>query len=333
MVLRPKIRRRGGVSYYDAAGNLREVVQPGGTTIEYLIDGQDRRVGKKVDGELTTGWLYRDKLNPVARLGPDGSVTHRFVYGDKANVPAYMIHDGTTYRIVSDHLGSVQLVINTETGDIAQRRDYSPFGDITTDTNPGFQPFGFAGGLYDADTGLVRFGARDYDPEIGRWTAKDPIGLQGGDTNLYGYVVNDPINLRDGNGLWAVRAAFTVGGAIVGGVTAAATGESVAGGIVSGAWSGFTLPSRLVTTVASGAVSGLASALADPCSRNFRDASIGTLSGALGGVVGRWAGVRSGVSVARAGSQNAVIRARGSEAAASTIAGGGAQAAATGPSQ
>jgi RHS repeat-associated protein len=45
------------------------------------------------------------------------------------------------------------------------------------DSNPGFQPFGFADGLYDRDTDLVRFGARDYDLETSRWTAKDPIGF------------------------------------------------------------------------------------------------------------------------------------------------------------
>lgn len=67
--------------------------------------------------------------------------------------------------------------------------------------NPGFQPFGFAGGLYDRDTGLVRFGARDYDPEIGRWTVKDPIDFAGGNSNLYGYTLNDPIQLIDLNGL------------------------------------------------------------------------------------------------------------------------------------
>ncbi len=68
------------------------------------------------------------------------------------------------------------------------------------DTNPGFQPFGFAGGLYDPDTGLVRFGARDYDPATGRWTAKDPILFGGGDANLYAYVGNDPVNFIDPSG-------------------------------------------------------------------------------------------------------------------------------------
>ncbi|RMF17497.1 MAG: RHS repeat-associated core domain-containing protein, partial [Candidatus Dadabacteria bacterium] len=69
-----------------------------------------------------------------------------------------------------------------------------------TDTNPGFQPFGFAGGLYDHETGLVRFGARDYDPEVGRWTVKDPIRFEGGDTNIYAYCGGDPVNCVDSNG-------------------------------------------------------------------------------------------------------------------------------------
>jgi RHS repeat-associated protein len=47
--------------------------------------------------------------------------------------------------------------------------------------------------LYDRDTSLLRFGARDYDPEVGRWTAKDPLGFEGGDSNLYAYAGNNPI--------------------------------------------------------------------------------------------------------------------------------------------
>lgn len=92
------------------------------------------------------------------------------------------------------------LVIDTQSGVIAQRLDYDAWGKVQTDTNPGFQPFGFAGGLYDLDTGLVRFGARDYDPTTGRWTAKDPILFNGGDTNVYAYSKDDPVNLRDPDG-------------------------------------------------------------------------------------------------------------------------------------
>ena len=111
------------------------------------------------------------------------------------------IKGGSTYRIISDHLGSPRLVIDTTTGAIVQRIDYDEFGNVLNDTNPGFQPFGFAGGIYDQDTGLVRFGARDYDPETGRWTAKDPIRFAARDTNLYGYVLGDPVNFVDPLGL------------------------------------------------------------------------------------------------------------------------------------
>ncbi len=62
------------------------------------------------------------------------------------------------------------------------------------------QPFGFAGGLYDYQTGLVRFGARDFDPETGRWTAKDPIGFGGGSAGLYNYVGNEPVSRVDRSG-------------------------------------------------------------------------------------------------------------------------------------
>ena len=79
-----------------------------------------------------------------------------------------------------DHLGSVRLVINAQTGEVAQSIDYDAWGRVLNETGAGFQPFGLAGGLYGADTKLVRFGARDYDPEAGRWTCKDPLESRGG---------------------------------------------------------------------------------------------------------------------------------------------------------
>lgn len=187
---------------YDVLGNLRTVTLPDTTQIEYVYDGLNRRVGKRIGGVLTQGFLYQNQLKPVAELDGSNNLVSRFVYGTRVNAPDYMIKGGVTYRIISDHLGSVRLVVNTTTGEIAQRIDYDEFGVVTMDTNPGFQPFGFAGGLYDPQTKLVRFGARDYDAETGRWTAKDPLMFLAEDTNLYGYVLNDPINLRDATGLW-----------------------------------------------------------------------------------------------------------------------------------
>jgi RHS repeat-associated protein len=185
---------------YDVLGNLRRVTLPDGTLVEYIVDGMKRRVAKKVNGVMVKGWLYQNQLNPVAELDGQGNVVSQFVYGTRPNVPDYLVRNGTTYRIIADQLGSVRLVTESLTGNVVQRIDYDEWGKVTQNTNPDFQPFGYAGGLYDAHTKLVRFGARDYDAEIGRWTIKDPILFGGNDSNLYAYVGSDPVNARDASG-------------------------------------------------------------------------------------------------------------------------------------
>jgi RHS repeat-associated protein len=185
---------------YDPLGNLLAVSLPSGKAITYVVDGRDRRVGKKVNGTLVQGFLYGGARRVVAELDGGGAVVSRFVFADR-HVPAYMVKAGTSYRIITDQVGSVRLVVDAQTGAIAQRIDYNTFGNVVSDSNPGFQPFGFAGGLYDRDTGLVRFGARDYDAATGRWTTKDPSGFLGKDTNLYRYARNDPVNGLDPSGL------------------------------------------------------------------------------------------------------------------------------------
>ena len=186
---------------YDNFGNLNFVKLPNDTEISYLSDGRNRRVGKLVNGTYIQGFLYQDKLKPVAELDGNNNVISRFVYGDRLNVPSYMLKNGEAYRIISDRLGSVKLVVNIDNGSVAQRMEYDEFGNVLTDTNPGFQPFGFAGGLYDRDTNLVRFGARDYSSTTGRWTSKDPILFNGEQLNLYAYSHSDPVNFVDPSGL------------------------------------------------------------------------------------------------------------------------------------
>jgi YD repeat-containing protein len=79
---------------YDVLGSLRQVTLPGGAAIDYVIDGANRRIGKKVNGALVQGFLYQDGLRVVAELDGANQVVSRFVYADKSNVPAYMVKGG-----------------------------------------------------------------------------------------------------------------------------------------------------------------------------------------------------------------------------------------------
>src|SRR5207249_8685665 len=112
---------------YDVLGNLRSVTLPDGRQIAYLIDGQNRRIGKKVNGTLTQGFLYQDSLKPIAELDGSNCVVSRFVYATHVNVPDYMVKGGVTYRIITDNLGSPRLVIDVATGTVAQRMNYDEF--------------------------------------------------------------------------------------------------------------------------------------------------------------------------------------------------------------
>jgi RHS repeat-associated protein len=242
---------------YDVLGNLLSVTLPSGKAISYVVDAKNRRVGKMVNGTLVEGFLYdgdrivaqvngntlvgfpllghfhaqqlrRQESNTNASNG----LVSRFIYASSATSPDYMISGGVTYRIFSDPLGSPLLVVNTSTGAIAEQITYDEFGNVLSDTNPGFQPFGFAGGLYDQDTKLVRFGARDYDPSTGRWTAKDPTLFIGGDTDLYGYLRDDPVNWVDPAGRGGV-------GTWVGGIAEAGTGIGFGGSVQGTVGGGF----------------------------------------------------------------------------------------------
>ncbi len=97
-----------------------------------------------------------------------------------------MTYLGQTCYLLYDQIGSLRAVVGSN-GLIVKRIDYDSFGNIILDSDPSFRiPIGFAGGLYDANTGVVRFGVRDYDPAVGRWTAKNPM-VFGWDAN-YVYV-------------------------------------------------------------------------------------------------------------------------------------------------
>jgi RHS repeat-associated protein len=215
---------------YDSRGALLSAVLPDDTLIEYVVDAQGRRIGKKIDGVMVQGFIYKDALRIAAELDGLGNIAAQFIYVDrKSHSPDFMVKAGQVYRFVKDQLGSPRVVVNVLTGAVAQTLEYGEFGNVLSDSAAGFQPFGFAGGLHDRDTGLVRFGARDYESGVGRWTNKDPILFAGDGGNLYVYAVGDAINLVDRTGR---SAEAIVGGAIIGGALAGPAG-AVLGGVLA----------------------------------------------------------------------------------------------------
>jgi RHS repeat-associated protein len=188
---------------HDVLGNLLSVGLPNGDLVEYLVDGMGRRVGKMKNGVLLKQWVYRDALKPVAELDGAGALVAQFAYGSKSNVPDYVRRGTDTYRVVSDHLGSPRYVVNvSNSSDVPFTASYSSFGEVAG-TGLDWMPFGFAGGLYDPDTQIVRFGVRDVDPQFGRWLRKEPLRFRG-NQNFYVYARNNPLAYVDPTGLQSV---------------------------------------------------------------------------------------------------------------------------------
>lgn len=216
-------------------------------TYRHGEDGQ--RTAKYFNGELVEAYQWLDFI----RLGAfhDGRMGYEFGYGDNKRTPSAMRReDGAIFTLHYDQVGSLRVVADTD-GNVIKEILYDPFGGIIEDTAPGLRvPIGFAGGLHDRDLGFVRFGWRDYDTFTGRWTAPDPIGDKGGDSDWYGYCLDDPVNGLDPLGLFQIIGDGP-GGRIVGGIIGGAISGAIDGGIAMGP------PGALTGAAVGGALGGL----------------------------------------------------------------------------
>ncbi|HEU4840799.1 MAG TPA: RHS repeat-associated core domain-containing protein, partial [Ilumatobacteraceae bacterium] len=210
------LKSRGADQFdYSARGELLTATV-GGTTVSYRYDALGRRVAR-VQGNQTTQYLYGDPANPVrvtATRSAAGVLT-TYYYDDEGMLYAFE-RSGSRVFVGTDQVGTPRVVTNSA-GVVQTVRAYDAFGHLLSESQPTFDlPIGYAGGLEDRVTGLVRFGFRDLDTITGRWTARDPALYDGGQANLYTYVAGDPVALRDPLGLWCV------GGSVYEGVGAGA---------------------------------------------------------------------------------------------------------------
>jgi RHS repeat-associated protein len=153
---------------------------------------------KKVTQTETRVFHYDLWGHLIAETNQIGLMLAEYVYlGDQLLA---MIKPGeSVYYYHNDHLGTPQ-VLTDDTGTIAWKAVYTPFGEAVASIQTVENPFRFPGQYYDPETGLHYNYFRYYNPQTGRYITPDPIGLEGG-INLFSYVENNLINWVDPIGL------------------------------------------------------------------------------------------------------------------------------------
>jgi len=148
-----------------------------GRLVEYRHDEAGRIEVRLVNGDPAGLYHWLDD----GRLGAfgDGRFEWVFRYGPDGGLPRTATLGGQVFALAYDQAGSLKAVIDGSDR-VVKAVQYDPFGVRLWDTNPTLRlPLGFAGGLDDPDTGLVRFGGLSWDPDTAEWTAPPEAG--GGD--------------------------------------------------------------------------------------------------------------------------------------------------------
>jgi RHS repeat-associated protein len=190
---------------YEPSGLLMAVDLPDGRRIDYTYDASGLRTQKRIDGRLVEAFRWRDPLRLEEFF--DGTRWWRLAYDSErpdlgSRTPVGVTNGDDSYLLFCDLVGT-PLALATVDGHIVQTMQYDSFGNLLQVRGDVVRlPLGFAGGLFDADTGLTRFVWRDYDADTGRFTALDPMGAKGGDKDWYGYCVDDPVNRVD---MWGME--------------------------------------------------------------------------------------------------------------------------------
>ena len=218
----------GGTNYtYDAKGNLTSdgvwtygydyenrlvSATSASSAVQYQHDAFGRLSERQTSGEnASTNRFYYAGWQLVSEYDGAGALQTKYVYGSGIDEPVRMTHYSpvtTHYYFHADGLGSVAQ-ISDATGAVVESYTYDVYGTPTI-YDSSFIPHPsslvgnrllFTGRDRDPDTGLYNSRYRYYSPTLGRFVQPDPIGLAGGDLNLYRYAGNNPVGAADPFGL------------------------------------------------------------------------------------------------------------------------------------
>ena len=232
----------GSTSYgYDANGNTTTA---GATTQAY--NTFDQFTASTTSG-TTTNFTYAGTRNEErtsagatsflnGSLGitreTTGGVSTSFIRDAGGALIGMRTSTGASYYYTSDALGSTILLTDNAQA-AAATYTYDSWGNTTTTgTQAATNPWQYAGGYKDTTTGYTKFGARYYNPAVGRFTQPDPSGQ---DANRYAYVSCNPINATDPTGLSHADCAFAALGALAAGAALIWAAGGVLGAVSLGA--------------------------------------------------------------------------------------------------
>lgn len=213
---------------YDVENRLSKVVEPNSTSI-FTYDGDGGRVGVKVEGSGTTKeTTYIGSLYEIEQSGSDKKIKkHIFAGSTRVCTLTKDETQGTETAgyYHGDHLGSSN-VITDANGQLVQYCEYTPYGTLARNEGTNVTNYKFTGKELDS-TGLYYYGARYYDPEIGRFITADtvvPSPFNPQSLNRYSYCDNNPLNYVDPTGHWSWRSFWnSFFGAVLGAIVSIVT--------------------------------------------------------------------------------------------------------------
>jgi len=184
-----------GVSY-NALGLVRQTSQPQGQQ-GYVYDGSGTKRRLEWPGQSTLyegAFEYNGGTGQLTRIGLEEGQLVRNANG------SYVVH-----YYLRDHLGNVRAVVD-EGGSLVQETEYYAFGYALSRSGEGVNMYGYNQKERQPLTGWLDYGARQYDPTLGRWSAVDPLSEVSRRFSPYVYGNNNPLRFIDPDGMMAQTA-------------------------------------------------------------------------------------------------------------------------------
>ena len=247
-------------------GRRLSIVEIGTKKYLYKYDSLGQRVIKE-EGNNKERYQYQDgRIKQVEKEGEYSLIYSYSSNGIIQSVSEISNKDIKTYFYLIDIIGNIVGLVDGN-GNIVVEYDYSSYGKVEVKKDTvGISKkdhIRYKGYIYDEETKLYYLISRYYDPEIGRFISPDsveyiePSSISG--LNLYVYCCNDPINMYDPSGNFAISIGLLLA---IGGIVGAAigAGASVAGQYLANgcSWENFSWGQLALDTVLGG-VSGMLS--------------------------------------------------------------------------